>query len=448
MADPIDSVVSVEITRVSTYPTSPGFGTPLFFTYHTVFADSIRRYSSIDEMADDGFTSSHDAYRMAAAAFAQNPNLEQVAIGRKTTAPSFVTQVTVTSATEGQKVQFKVVEPVTGTVQQVDYTILAAATTTTVATAIELLTEAFTGVDSTSSSAVVSITPTVAGRKVHVYDCVNCTVAETTADADYDAGLTALQLVDDDWYAVVIDSSSAANVEAVATWAEVSDSPKIFLAALSNTTSASTALDSSTAIADALIADSLTRTALIFAFDSDDFAAAAWAGVGLTADPGSITWANQELASVTAANLTTTQRNELIAANINYYIPIRGKNVTQLGVMVDGEYIDVIHGLDALNADIQTSVFNALTQREKVPYTVGGFTIIENAILGALRRFEPTNGSDGNALLVFKSGVVKMPVLANVSLADKAARFLRNVRFEAQLQGAIHSVSIRGNVTL
>ena len=448
MSDPISDLVSVTITRASTFPDSQGFGVPLFHTYHTVFPERIRYYTDLSEMVADGFTTSMDAYRMAAAALAQNPNVERFAIGRKETAPAFVTQVTITSAVQGQHVRFKVIEPVTGTVQQIDHTIGAAATTTTVATAVELLTEALAGVDSTSAAAVISITPTVAGRKVHVYDLENATVAETTADADFDDDLAALQLIDDDWYAVAIDSKSQANIVKVAAWAEASERPKLYVTQLHNTTSATTALDSSTVIGDALMASSYERTAMIFAFDSDDHADAAWLGMALTASPGSITWANQVLAGVTARTLTTTQRNELAASNINYFQNIRGRNVTQLGIVASGEYIDIIHGIDALKEDIQVSVLNVLTGRSKVPYTAPGFVVIENAILGALKRFEPSDANGTDSLLVFKSSAVKMPDLSTVSDADKSARRLRNVKFSAQLAGAVHSVSIAGNLDL
>ncbi len=448
MADPISDIVDISITSVSSFPTQAGFGRPLFLSYHTVFPELYRIYTDLSEMLADGFTSTHEAYRWAVTLLAQNPNVEDFAIGRKTAADTFVTQVTVTSAVEGQHVRFKVLEPVTGTVSQIDYTIGAAATTTTVATAIELLTEALTGVDSTSSGAVVSITPTVAGRKVHVYDMENATVAETTADADYDDELSALQLVFDDFYGVAIASQSSANIAKVAAWALASESPKLFVAAVSNTTSASTALDSSTAIGDALEATTNDRTSLWFAWDSDDRLDAAVLGMGLTSNPGSITWHNQVLAGVTARPLTTNQRTALAGSHINYFIPIRGRNVTQGGFVSTGEYIDIIHGLDALKEDIQVNLFNALSGRDKVPFTLPGFTLIENSIMGSLRRFEPSDANGTGSLLVFKSSAVKMPDLATVSDADKAARRLRGVKFSATLAGAVHSVQVVGQVNL
>lgn len=448
MADPINDIVSVDITAATVNPTRLGFGTPMVYTYHTRFPELTRRYADVSDMLADGFLPTDEAYDIVGQLKDQNPSVPLFVVGRKASAPSFTTALTITSNVQGQHVQFKVLEPVTGVIDQVDYTIGASATTTTVATAVELLVEALSGVDSTSAAAVVTITPTVAGHKVHVYDLVNCTAEETTADAGYDDEIAALQLEDDDWYFTVIDSASAANVEAMAAWAESSERPKMFFAQLSGTTQTSTALDHTTAIGTSLKTSGYTRTASIFAFDSTKHVDAEWVGMGAPETPGSITWHNQVLIGGGAANLTTTQNNALKAANINRFIIVRGQNVTQGGIVASGEYIDVIHGIDALKADIQESVLAVLIGRNKVPFTKAGFSVIEGAIKGALKRFEPANADDGGSLLAFGTSVVKMPDINLVSQQDKANRALRNVKFTATLAGAIHSVKIMGTLSL
>lgn len=448
MSDPLNDIVTVAVTAATTMPTREGFGTILIQTYHTRFPELIRRYGDISDMVADGFTSYDEAYRIAAKIKSQNPAVVQFAVGRKPTAPAFTKVVTVTSAVQGQHVQMKVVQPATGTISQIDYTIGASATTTTVAAALATLIDAVAGVDSTASAATVTVTPTVAGRPVHIYDLVNVTVKDTTAAANYDSELAALQLVDDDWYFTVIDSTSSANVQAVAAWAEASERPKMFFAETSDTTVTSTALDNATAIGAALKAGGFTRTATTFAFDSDDHVAGAYTGMGAPESPGSITWNNQQLAGVTAGPLTTNQINALKAANMNYFIQVRGVNITRGGIVASGEHIDVIHGLDALKADIQESIFAVLIGKNKVPFTKAGFTVIEGAIRGALKRFEPADQNAGGALLVYGSSSVLMPAIELVSSADKAARRLRNVKFTAQLAGAIEGVDVVGTINL
>lgn len=446
MADPINDIVTVEITPATVNPTRLGFGSIMIYTYHTRFPELTRRYADISDMIADGFTTFDEAYRIAAKIKAQNPAVPQFVVGRKLTAPAFTKDITIQSAVQGQHVQLKVVQPATGTVTPIDYVIGASATTTTVATAVELLIEAITGVASTSSGAVITVTPDVAGRPVHVYDLVNATVKDTTVDAGYDDELAALQLEDDDWYFTTIDSQSQANIELVAAWAESSERPKMFFAETSNTEGSS--LASATAIGNALKAAGWTRTATSFAWDSDDHVAGAYTGMGAPESPGSITWNNQVLTGVTAKPLTTSQINALKAANMNYFITVRGANIMRGGIVASGEHIDVIHGLDALKADIQESILSVLIGKNKVPFTKAGFTVIEGAITGAGKRFEPADENSGGALLTYQSFVVKMPDIALVSQADKAARRLRNVKFTATLAGAIEGVEVVGTVNL
>ena len=56
-------------------------------------------------------------------------------------------------------------------------------------------------------------------------------------------------------------------------------------------------------------------------------------------------------------------------------------------------------------------------------------------------------GVDAN-FLVENSIVVTVPLAADVSAGDKAARELRDVEFTAQLAGAVHKTFIDGTLTL
>lgn len=438
MSADLSSIVSVTITADSKTPSRQGFGVPLILSYHAVFADQYRTYSSLAEMASDGFATYDHAYREAAAVFAQNPTVQEVVVGRLPSAPAFVTQLTMTSAVEGQHVKFKIIEPATGTVQQIDYTIGAAETTTTVATAVELLTEAITGVDSTSASAVVSLTPTVAGRKVFVYDLQNCKVDETTADAGYDTELTSLQLVNDDWYFILIDTESQANINDVAAWALTNKKIAFF------STQSSFELDGTGSLGSTIKALSNDRAVLLYAPNAHEYAAAAWVGKGAPQTPGSITWAFQELAGITPKTLTTTEKNNLETDNINHYQTVAGLSITRQGKTLQGEWIDVRHGIDALEQRIKEDVFGLLASG-RVPFTASGLDLVANVILGAMRAFEGTLEQPG--LLVVGSSTVIMPAVSSISASDKANRRLTGVRFSATLAGAVHYVSLTGVVS-
>ncbi len=49
----------------------------------------------------------------------------------------------------------------------------------------------------------------------------------------------------------------------------------------------------------------------------------------------------------------------LVGKNANYYETVAGVNIISSdAVMVSGEYIDIMRGTDALQADIEESTFN------------------------------------------------------------------------------------------
>lgn len=433
------SIVSVSISANSTTVSREGFGVPLCLSYHTRFTDRYRAYSSTAEMVSDGFTTYDDAYRMAAACFAQDPAPDQVIVGRLPSAPSYVTKLTVTAAyTAGEHVKFKVIQPATGTVTSIDYTILGSeGSIDAVATAIELLTEAITGVDSTVATNVVSLVPTVAGRRVHVYDLTGCTIEESTADAGYDTELAALQLENDDWYAITCDSASAANVADVAAWA-LTNKKLYFFASPNSALLAGTALGLDLSTND--------RVVPMYAANSHEFLDCRYASVGLVEDPGSITWKFKTLLGGTTKTLTSTQQNFLEADDYNHYQTIAGVAIMQQGTVGTGEFIDIRHGTDALEAAIKEDVLALFANSKKVPFTKKGLALVANAIKGAMKRFE--GDVDNPGLLVPSSSVVIMPAVEDIPLADRQARRLTGVRFSATYSGAIHAAEFTGTLSV
>lgn len=443
MAD-IDSIVSVSITADTRTPTRAGFGIPLLVSYHTVFTDNYRRYTDPAELIADGFATYDAAYRMAAAAFNADPSVEEVIVGRLPSAPAYRTEVTITDATQGNHIKLKVVQPTTGTVSQIDYTILAAATTSTVATAVAALIAALTGCSAAAVGAVITISPTVAGRKVHVYDLESgAKVQDITVDANYDDYLSTLRIENDDWYGVAIDTESQANVNLVAAWALTNN--KLYF----QSTQSSYELDGTGTLGSTLKTAGNDRVVLLWAPNSHEFAAVTWMAQGLSQDPGTINWALQTLPGITAAisskkaTLTSTEKTNLETDNINHYLTVAGNNVTRQGLTAGGEWIDVVHGIDALTARIQEAVFGLLLSG-RVPFTASGLDLVANVILGVLKSFEGTTEQPG--LLDVGTSVVTMPALSTLT-AQKALRRLTGVKFTAVLAGAVNSVTISGSVS-
>lgn len=255
--------------------------------------------------------------------------------------------------------------------------------------------------------------------------------------------LDAIQAVDDNWYALALIDRTSATVQQAAGWIEArvkifgtsSDDPNIILQTVGVDT---------TSIAALLNNAGYVRSFVLYHQDADsDFPECAWFGNCLPFQPGSETWAFKQLASIAYSDLSTTQSNNARSKEANTYEYIGGVGITQDGTMAQGEYIDIIRGVDWLTSTIQSYVYGVLVNSPKVPYTDAGITSIEAQIRRALAQ-----GITNNFISADPEPTVTVPKAANVSSADKAARILRNVTFQATLAGAIQAIRITGVVTV
>lgn len=257
------------------------------------------------------------------------------------------------------------------------------------------------------------------------------------------AALNTIQLENSDWYGFIITERTQADQEEVATWAETA--VKIF--GISSDDSGIPAA-TTTDIAAYLDTNSLSRSFVIYHPDADGtvadpWADAAWLGERFPSDPGSSTWMFKTLAGVASYELTDTQRTNILGKNANIYTVIAGVAITQNGTTGEGEYIDVIRFIDWLTSEIETNVYSILVNSEKVPFTDAGAAAVEAEVKKAL-----ADGIASGGLTDNPAPTTSVPLVADVSAADKAARLLPDVEFTAVLAGAIHSTTISGIITV
>jgi hypothetical protein len=430
----LSSFVQVNLTTNTATIARQGFGVPLWLGYHTVFPERYRRYRSLSAMVSDGFTTRHPAYRAVAREFAQNPRPPEAVVGRLPAAHTHTQTLTITSAVAGQYIRCKVISPVTGAVTQIERLIPSSSSTTAEAAAVELLIEAVSGVASAAASAVITITPDTAGDVVYIYDLENCELKDTTADAGYDDELAALQLVDNSWYFITIDTCSQANVNLVAAWALANE--KLYFVH----TSAGDELTGAGTLGATLKAATNDRTVLLWAPNVHECGAEGFLAKGAPKAPGSITFAFKNIAGLTAKTLSDTSAGYLEADNINWYQTRAGRAITFPGKCAGGEWVDIVHGTDALKAAMAEDVYAILVNSDKVPYTDAGRDLLLGAVSGVLQRFE-------NSGLLAAGWSVDAPSVDDQSDADKAARRFPNITFNARYAGAIHFAGIEGTLS-
>lgn len=437
----LSDVVEITVSANTRTPTQAGFGTPLALAYHAAFSEDYRRYTDLDGLEDDGFDSTNPVHKMVTSAFSQDPRPPAVIVGRLPAAHTHTQTVTITSAVEGAHVQLEVLPPGSNTWVEIDYTILAAATTTTVATAVELLIEAVAGVNASSAVAVITVVPATNGDVVFIRGPggghpVNCTIAETTPDANYDDQLSVIYGQTKDFYGVCLDTNSHANVDLVAAWTETRT-----LMFGYQTQDSAEKLGTGT-LASGLQSSAYVRTWGKWVEDAEEYSQVGWMAKCFAKPAGSITWMFKEVVGDTPVTLTDTEEANLNTVNLNYTVTVAGFNYVQKGKMASGQFIDITHGKDALTARIQEAVFGKMVTADKLPYEDVEVDGVCGTVLSAMRAFE--------TIKFLKAGTSTCtgPSVDDIADADKAERLLPDIVFGAQLGGAFHKIRIRGNLEL
>lgn len=461
MTVPISSIVNVQISRQTRGVTQAGFGTPLILTDESSGwggSEFARTYVDIDEILED-FASSTDAYKAAVAIFAQSPQVEQIKIGKEGTRTAQIATIvfsadiivgnTISAFTisSGGKL-----ESITSTAFDTNNatTLTALATkiqaTAAIATAVSNGTHTITVTAATAGVSFSISAITVSGGASQA-TAVRTTTTANEGPAEF---LADISDQDDAWYGLIW--ANERNEDLVYEAAAYIETQRKIFGTCSQDADILDATDTDD-IGYTLSQGNFDRTFVIYNADASDFADAAWMGKCFTFDPGEETWKFKTLAGITSDNLTSSKRAAAQDKNVNIYVEVGGIDITMEGVMAGGEYIDVIRGVDWLQAKIEESVFGKLANAPKIPYTNAGIKVVvglvraqlDNGIKVGLLSNDPLEGNARNDNSPYR---VTAPLVSEISANDRAERFLPDVEFVAKLAGAIHRVTIQGTVTV
>jgi len=442
----LEDIVNITISRNSLTPSRPGFGVPLLAVNKVPVSwgpNRVREFTSLKEMTDAGFVISDPAYLMASKLKAQNPSPRRWKVGRRllpTTSVNTLTVVGTPAPVQGD------VYTVTVGATTVTYTAAAAPTVTSVATALAAaITAAAVGWTAVGVAGVITLTA-AAGVLPNVSAWTdNLLYADTSVDPGLATDLVAFSAQDADWYGLLIDSNSKAEILSAAAWTE--SNKKLFIAESADSVVVDQAV--TTDVASSLKTGNYFRTALLYSHKAPRlYASAAWVGNRFPYDPSAApfaggTWAYKTLAGTNSSVMTGGQQSAVVNKNANVYTVVAGIAVTQYGKTAGGEWLDVIRFLDWLESEIKIRVFTLLASRQKIPFTDSGIDSIKNVIQGTLQ-----DGVTAGGLAANPAPETTAPVASAVNPVDKANRNLPNVQFTATLAGAIHTVSISGSVSV
>lgn len=265
----------------------------------------------------------------------------------------------------------------------------------------------------------------------------------TDADADYTTAYTRISTDRNDFYGVDICANTDDDIVSLAS---VVQTQKKLLGISSDNANILTNLGNN--LFARLRALNLTRTFAIFSStpQNTNYPESALFGKMLPSTPGSSTWGLQSLVNVVPTNnLTDTNITNLEANNANFYTFFGGRDCIINGTVVNGEFIDTIVSLDWLEFYIQSNLANLLvsvTNRfDKLPINNNGINLIKNNLNASLEQ-AVVNG------IIEPDFVINVPDSLDIPAADKQARKLNNITFEATGTSAIQGISVRGYISL
>lgn len=430
-----DSVVNVSISMQAASVSQAGFGVPLLLAYHTKFPERVRYYTTLAAMVTDGFATTDPAYLMATALLAQSPSVERFAVGRRANPPAQsvnckpAAQNAVAYTVKINATSFTFTSDASATVAEI------------VAGLVALINAGSEPVTATANGGTdFDLDADVAGTLFRLelssdYDGADVwTREDLTADPGVVADLTACALEQPDFYGVVLDSQSKAEIVAAAAWIESSKLELCYSSA--DTDCITTASDD---VMSALEAAGYTRTPGLYHPKPHQYAGAAWLGRVMPNDPGSLTWKFRALTGVDAVALTDTQIANIVAKHGNYYATVGGVSFTQEGWGPSGLFMDLTNGVDWLSARIKEGTLALLVNADKIPYTDAGGAKIENVLRQKLQ-----DAADKAFLADFW---ITAPLASAQSTADKTDRYWPGWQFGGTFAGAVHKVGFTGELT-
>jgi hypothetical protein len=436
----LETIVSVSISASSKTPTRQSFGIPMVAACKVPasWGDArVKVYGSnpLTEMVAAGFLTTDPAYKAVEILKSANPSVKKVIIGRRLLPPTKLIKLTVTKIATGYGYSFTV----DGTA--ITYTVLAAATTTSVATALAALIDALPNVSATSSAAVITIT-SAAGTLFDVTGWYECGMGfkDDTVDPGLATDLAAIFAANSTWYAFGLDSGGKA--ENLAALAFAQSNKRLFFGDTSDTE-----------CADGGDTDDVCSSAQDLAYSCGSL----WAcnakfmhytsfgviGAMLPKKPGSATFKFKTLPGVTPGTWSEDEKSALLAKNANTYMETAGVNITEEGKTPGDEWIDITWGIHWLESEIKTRVFALLINNDKVPYTNAGRDQVLGVIEGCL-----ADAVSANFLAADPEPFATGPDVADVDSTTRGERLLPDLEFNGKLAGAIHATEIAGTLSV
>ncbi len=264
---------------------------------------------------------------------------------------------------------------------------------------------------------------------------------DTTKAENLVAALEALRDINDDFDIVLTDVIDEDCVDALCAWAEstepteaalgagVEDHRKFYFGQTDNKNYKNTH----------------GRSAVIYTDNPlEEWADAAWLGCVGPFWPQSVTWKWKVPDGLTPPDLRDSERDILEETLVNFFTVEYKHEYIKNGICGDGNFIDNVLGADYITYQMRENLYAIFMENPKIGYTDAGFAIVAAGVYAALNRATALSiiAKDAES----NSGIYTVTIPNRADATDEQARnrIMPNIEWEAQLEGAIHSVKVRG----
>jgi hypothetical protein len=438
----IKDIVKVVITREATPVRRASFGIPLLLGANKVFTERAKEYTDLEGILADGFADTDAEYIAAEKIFSQNPRVEEIVIGRRDVDKVAITVSNVLPTTE-----------YTCTINGTDFSFTSTGSPTALTIAAGLVAAINGGTEPVTATDLLTgeyeLDADVSGVAYTVSVDVDQTIQPYTPSDTIVNDIVAVEAENNDWYMIEELLGDTSEQIELAAWVETKN--KLFgITSDDNNIVDQDVSTDTTSIAALLKSAEYDRTYVAY-WNSDylkvadlgnnKYLSAAWDGVQLPKDPGSSTWAHKTIKAIQALTLNSVQAKNATDKKANLYLITGADGRTRFGTVASGEYIDIMRGIDWLQARLEEDIFTLLATNEKIPYTSAGITTVEGVIKAVL--------SEAVTVGFLEQGfTVTVPQIENVDPIDRANRVLKGITFKAVPAGAIHIVEIQGEVSV
>jgi hypothetical protein len=178
---------------------------------------------------------------------------------------------------------------------------------------------------------------------------------------------------------------------------------------------------------------------------ADEEADAALVGELGNQQVGSITWKFKSLVGITPIDVNKEQLQAIHDRGAIAYVMKSGMPQTSEGILVNGEFIDVMHGRDWVKFNMELKIQEAFKNVKKIPYNYKGIALLEAQATTVLEQAARFGIVDKDSNDRPRYTITTIPV-EEIAIEQQNSRIYQGLFFNYRPENAIHATNITGQI--